>query len=172
MRFAGCPKLSGEEAGGGGDPRTFHHSSSAKCMRTLWFLPASSGTNLPLPTLHSSDKADKRGQGGSSSCHPGSTTLGSPSANLGKRLGVLNWPFQLPSDGQDWGVPWNLQTYLWPHHFFILIFFPRRKQLSRVYKHWEMCVCVWGGALPAPDRAKETDQKPGRRREGREKMSL
>ena len=51
--------------------------------------------------------------------------------------------------------------------FFILIFFvPKRKQLSRVYRHWK--IFLGGGGLPAPDRTEERNQKPGGRGEGRE----
>lgn len=50
------------------------------------------------------------------------------------RPAVLSQPFQLPRAG----AACALEPRSRPHHFFILIFFPRRKQLSRVYRHWEI----------------------------------
>lgn len=131
---------------------------------THWFLPVSSGTNPPH-TLRSSDKADKRGQGGRSSCFAGSTPLRGP-FQFGKEAGGLKLALPAPLCWSGLGcAPEPGNTPLAPPPLYF-DFFPRRKQLSRVYKLWEM-----GGGRPAPDRAEETDQKPGGRGEGREKMS-
>lgn len=59
----------------------------------------------------------------------------------------LELPFQHPSLGQGWGVPRNLEMFPRPHHFFILNFFPRRKQLSRVSKCGEIGE---GGQVASP----------------------
>lgn len=95
-----------------------------------------------------------------------------PQHQCGKEAGSLELALPAPLSWSGLGLraPWNLETYLQPHHFFILIFFPRRKQLSRVYRYWE--ILGRDGGLPTPDRAEERDQKPGGREEGREKMSL
>lgn len=63
-----------------------------------------------------------------------------PQHGFGKEAGSLKpaLPAPLFQSGLGLHAPWNLETYPQPHHFFILIFFPRRKQLSKVYRHWEI----------------------------------
>lgn len=167
MRPAGCPKFSGEEAGGGVCPGTFHHSPPTphKHAHVLWFLPTSNGPRPTFPPY--TYRANlTRGQA--------LATQGLPPWKATAPIWERGWESGVSPSGSPLPVRAGAARILEPGNIppapplLYFDFLPRRKQLSRVYRRWE----ISGGGLPAPDRTEARDQKLGGRGEGREKMSL
>lgn len=136
MRPAGCPKFSGEEAGGGGrlGPSITAPDPS---MHALRFLPASSGTKPSSPPCSHRTKLT-RGAREAEDLAPRDYHAGSPQHQCEKEAGSLG--LALPALCSRSGLGCAPEPGNVPPAPALLYFdfFPRRKQLSRVYKRWEI----------------------------------
>lgn len=118
----------------------------------LWLLPNYSGTKPTSPPCTHWTNLTRGAKEAEALATQGLQPWKFP-APTGQEAGILGLAFPSPISQAVLGLcaPWNLETYLQPHQFFILIFFPRRKQLSWVYKHWEILLGRWEG-VPASSR--------------------